>query len=45
MPHDLTAAEPADAVAASAPADATAVIPFGISIVIRLRRPLFSWGF
>jgi hypothetical protein len=34
-----------NAVAASSPAAATLAMPYGISIVIRLRKPLFSWRF
>jgi hypothetical protein len=39
--NGVTAPSPTDA--AAAPAAATREMPYGISIVIRLRKPLFSW--
>ena len=41
MQNGVTVSSPTDAAAASAAA--TTEMPYGISIVIRLRKPLFSW--
>ena len=41
--NDVTASSPTGAAAAPAAAAAAPEMPYGISIVIRLRKPLFSW--